>query len=59
MTEPSEPKFNIGDLVMDTMDERQFIVGIRHFDPCDGWEYGPKTISGITSLYFEEDLEKL
>lgn len=54
-----KPKFNIGDTVMETVTEEQFVVGIRLFDPSDGWEYGPENVTNkrLITLHFEENLE--
>jgi hypothetical protein len=51
-------KFKIGDTVMDTMSEERFVVETVHFDPCDGWKYGPEPgAKKFLELYFEVDLE--
>lgn len=50
-------KFKVGDVVMDTMSEERFIVAVVHYDPSDGWEYGPEGRQKVRTLTFEKDLE--
>lgn len=51
-----EPKFHFGDKVSDKDTGETFTVAIVHFDPCDGWEYGPAQDGKFYRLYFEDDL---